>query len=215
MAGNGNVSSKVNTARGNGAAPAPGENASLAEADFDLAKYAYQPPSGGPVRREQLTIPEGRPKDTFFRIDPREHMQLPVSILEYKPEGRLSADVYILTPDVAEQLGRRSKHAIVRVCICRPSILRIWAVKVPQTDRGTPNTFTQTVWDAIPVLEREWGRLDMNESGTGYDVVSPVTQWPDPEWRDESLGALIRKAFKGRFVDGMDHDIIKTLRGED
>jgi hypothetical protein len=55
----------------------------------------------------------------------------------------------------------------------------------------------------------------MNESGTGYDVVAPVTQWPEPEWREESFGSLIHKAFKGRFVDSMDHGIIKTLRGED
>jgi hypothetical protein len=87
-------------------------------------------------------------------------------------------------------------------------------VKVPETDR-TPNTFTQTSWDAIPILERQWGRLDMNESGSGYDVILPEAQWPDPEWRDESLGALILKAFKGRFVDDMNHGIIKILRGQD
>src|SRR5262249_14930573 len=66
-----------------------------AEAEFDLSKYAYKAPSGGAIRREQLTIPEGRPKDVFFRIDAREHMQLPVSILEVRPPGRLSAYTYI------------------------------------------------------------------------------------------------------------------------
>jgi hypothetical protein len=140
---------------------------------------------------------------------------LPVSILEYKPEGRISPDIYLLTPGVAEQLGRRPKHAVIRVCICRPSVLRLWAVKVPQTDRGMPNSFSQSTWDAVAILEKQWGRLDMNESGTGYDVILPEPQWPEPDWRDESLGSLIRKAFKGRFVDDMDHDIIKKLRGRD
>jgi hypothetical protein len=182
---------------------------------FDLTKYAYKPIGGAAIKREQLTIPEGRPKDTYFRIDPRPHMQLAVSILEYKPEGRLSPDIYILTPDVAELLGRRPKHAVIRVCVCRPNILRLWAVKVPQTDRGMPNSFTQSTWEAVETLEKQWGRLDMNESGTGYDVILPENQWAEPEWRDDSLGSLIQKAFKGRFVDDMEHDIIKTLRGLD
>jgi hypothetical protein len=69
MPRNGNNPQEVNNTRGNGAAPAIGENAAPGEAGFDLAKYAYKPPSSGPVKREQLTIPEGRPKDTFFRID--------------------------------------------------------------------------------------------------------------------------------------------------
>jgi hypothetical protein len=185
------------------------------ESEFDLSRYAYTPTGGGVVRREQLTIPEGRPRDVFFRIDPRPEMQMPVAIFEHKPEGRLSPDIYILVPDVAEQLGRRAKHALVRVCICRPSVLRLWAVKVPSAERGRPNTFTQTAWDACAILERQWGRIDLNESGTGYDVILAETAWADPEWRDEELGGLIAKAFKGRFVNSMEHEIIKELRGID
>jgi hypothetical protein len=181
--------------------------------DFDLGKYAYRAPGGGFVKREQLTIPEGRPKDSYFRIDPRPTMQYPVSILEYAPEGQLSKDVYILTPEVADQLGSRAKHAVIRVCICRPAILRLWAVKVPQTDRGTPNGYLQTAWDAIATLERQWGCLVVNESRTGYDLLLAETQWPDPEWRDENLGDLIHKAYRGRFVDSMDHEVVQKLRG--
>jgi hypothetical protein len=191
------------------------DTANHGESEFDLSKYAYKAPTVGAIRREQLTIPEGRPKDVFFRIDPREEMQQPVAIFEYKPEGRLSSDTHILTPDIAEQLGRRSRYAIVRVCICRPNIARLWAVKVPDTDRGSTNSFTQTAWEAIPFLEKAWDRLDLNESGTGYDVVLPESAWPEPEWRTDSLGSLIHKAYRGRFIDNMDHPIIKALRGQD
>jgi hypothetical protein len=185
------------------------------EPAFDLSRYAYTPIGGGGVKREQLTIPEGRPKDVFFRVDPRPEMQMPVAIFEHKPAGRLSPDIYILTPDVAEQLGRRAKYAVIRVCICRPNVLQLWAVKVPQAERGRPNPFTETAWEACALLERQWGRLDMNESTTGYDVIPAETQWPDPEWRNDPLASLVAKAFKGRFVDSMDHDVIKMLRGTD
>jgi hypothetical protein len=201
---------------GAGRPPLPnGADSAEGGEEFDISRYAYRPPAGGAVKRVQLTIPEGRPKDAFFRVDPREHMQLPVSILEYNPAGQLSKDVYILTPDVAEQLGQRAKHAVIRVCICRPHILRVWAVKVPDTDLGrTPNGYIQSVWDCLPILEQRWGRLDVNESRTGYDLIEAVHQWPDPDWSPKPIDSLVRKAFKGRFVDSMDADVIKSLRGE-
>jgi hypothetical protein len=193
----------------------PSDSPSASDAEFDLSRYAYTPTGGAGVRREQLTIPQGRPRDTFFRIDPRPEMMMSVAIYEHRAEGRLSPDTYILDPAVADQLGRRAKPALIRVCYCRPSILRLGAVKVPLAERGRPNTFTETAWEACAVLERQWGRIDMNESGTGYDVILSETPWPDPEWRDDSLASLVAKAFKGAFVDSMEHDIIKALRGVD
>jgi hypothetical protein len=192
--------------KGNGAEPPSGS-------DFDISKYAYRAPGRGSVKREQLVIPEGRPKDTFFRVDPRPEMQMPVSIFEYQPEGQLNKDTFILTPDVAEYLGYRAKHAVIRVCMCRPAVLRLWAVKVPQTDRGTPNGYVTSAWEALAVLERQWACLVSNESRSGYDVLLAETQWPDPQWRDDPLGGLIAKAYRGRFVDDLNHEIIQKLRG--
>ena len=193
--------------------PLPNGVEQSSETEFDLNKYAYRAPGGGSVRREQLTIPEGRPKDCFFRVDPRPEMQLKVSIFEYQADGRLGRDTYILTPDVAEHLGHRARPAVIRVCIRRPSILQLWAVKEPKAERGTPNGYTISAWEALPTLEKHWASLVQNESSTGYDVVLAENQWADPEWRDESLAKLVLKAFRGRFVDDLDHELIQKLQG--
>lgn len=98
--------------------------------------------------------------------------------------------------------------------MCRPSVTQLWAVKVPLSDRR-PNGYLQSVWDAIPILEREWAKLEVNESETGYDIVYPESHWPDPEWRDDPLDELIQKAFRGKFIADMDHEIIKEIQGRD
>jgi hypothetical protein len=198
---------------GNGLRPPVAQTEAAEEPEFDIGKYAYRAPGGGVVKREQLVIPEGRPKDTFFRIDPRPEMQMPVSIFEYAPAGQLSKDTYLLTPDVADYLGHRAKHAIIRVCMCRPAVMRLWAVKVPEVERGQPNGYVTSAWEALHVLEKLWACLVMNESRTGYDVLLAETQWPEPMWRDGSIASLIAKAYRGRFVDNLDHELIQKLRG--
>jgi hypothetical protein len=37
---------------------------------------------------------------------------------------------------------------------------------------------------------------------------------PEPEWPEQSLGDLLRIAFKVRYVDSLDHPVLKRLRGE-
>jgi len=199
--------------QGNGIEPPDTVTPEAEEPEFDLGKYAYRAPGGGVVKREQLVIPQGRPRDSYFRVDPRPEMQWATSILEYKPEGSLSPDTYILTSDVAEYLGSRAKPVVIRVCICRPDILKLWAVKIPQTERGRPNSYVQSAWDALAILEKQWACLVQNESHTGFDVIPAEAQWSDPKWRDPPIGPYILKCFKGQFVDSLEHEIIQRIQG--
>jgi hypothetical protein len=196
--------SEVN-AVGNGSAPPTAP-------EFDLSRYAYQPPAGGATRRTQLTIPTGRPRDSFFWIDPRPEMQQTVALFRYRPEGELRPDEFILAPPIADQLGTRAIAAVIRVLIVRPAILRLWAIALPDEGRRLDN-WTESVWEAIPALESGWGRLDVNESRSGYDLIQPLAQWPAPEFRSEPLAGLIGRAYKGKFIDDLDHPVMKAYFG--
>jgi hypothetical protein len=204
MATRRDTTSEVN-AVGNGLSPP-------AAPEFDLSKYAYQPPVGGATRRTQLTIPTGRPRDSFFWLDPRPAMQQIVALFKYRPEGELTATEFILAPPVAEHLGTRAIAAVIRVLIVRPAIIRLWAIALPDGDRR-PNGYTDSIWDAIPALESGWGRLDVNESRTGYDLIQPLVQWPEPEWRDDSLAQLIERGYRGKIIDDLDHPVMKAYFG--
>jgi hypothetical protein len=37
---------------------------------------------------------------------------------------------------------------------------------------------------------------------------------PDPEWPNTPFRELLRVAFKDRFIDNLDHPVLRKLRGE-
>src|SRR5262249_14084142 len=98
---------------------------------FSLADYAYRGTVTGAAVRQRLKIPEGKPgADVFFRTDPRPEMRLDVAILEYRPVQDTSPEVYIVHDHLTGSVPRL-RPATIRVCICRPSVIRVWAVKIP------------------------------------------------------------------------------------
>jgi hypothetical protein len=46
-----------------------------------------------------------------------------------------------------------------------------------------------------------------------YEMYLADSSIPDPVWPTETLQELIRIAFKDRYVNTMDHAVIKRLRG--
>jgi hypothetical protein len=41
-----------------------------------------------------------------------------------------------------------------------------------------------------------------------------VAAFPEPQWPDMSLQKVLAMAFKDRFIDSLDHPVLKRLRGE-
>jgi hypothetical protein len=209
-------------ARANGASLlVPPADATTASDDaeprkFKLSDYKYKATSTGAAFRHRLTIPEGKPgPDTFFRIDPRPEMQEEVCILDYKRIQDNPAETYLVIGDLADTIGKRAKPALLRVCVCRPAIVRVWALKVPAAVAGRPpNGYVATAWEAAAVAESRWVRMESNESRTGYDIIEAEANWPDPEWPTESLDELVEKAFNGRFITTPGHEVLAALRGK-
>jgi len=207
--------------QGNGAVP-PGPPNPGAEAGdgpekrkFSLDDYEYKATAAGGAFRQRLTVPEGKPgSDVFWRIDPRPEMKKVVSILEYKPIQDAAAIVYLVRSDLAELIGKRVKPAVLRVCVCRPAIVRLWAVKIPDADLGrAPNGYTSTTWEAVERAEKVWLRMEQNDAKTGYDIYPAEVQWPDPPWPAESLSELAEKAYGARYVDSLAHEVLDQLKG--
>jgi hypothetical protein len=207
-------STDTEAAQGNGALPPtePQQVRSTGSGEFNPDDYRYTLASSGPGVRRLLLIPEGRPKNKFFRLDTRPEYRQEVAVYGHK-EGFDDED-YLVAPQVQESLGERYvKRAVIRVCVVRPNITRLWAIRYPDNE-GRTNTWNSTTWLVAEAAESEWVRFEMNPSGTGWDVVVAETQWPDPEWPVEPMSALIQKAYKGRFINSTDHVILRKLRGE-
>lgn len=53
-----------------------------------------------------------------------------------------------------------------------------------------------------------------NMSLGGYEVFQATGGLPEPQWPDTSFQELVDIAFKGRFIDSMDHPVLKRLMGQ-
>jgi hypothetical protein len=47
-----------------------------------------------------------------------------------------------------------------------------------------------------------------------YRIWEASGDLPEPEWPEQSLRDLLAIAFKGRYIDTLDHAVPKRLRGE-
>jgi hypothetical protein len=61
---------------------------------------------------------------------------------------------------------------------------------------------------------KKWIRMASNMTDGKYDVYEATGDIPDPEWPDMEFRDMLKIAFDDRYIDSMDHPILKQLRGE-
>ena len=67
-------------------------------------------------------------------------------------------------------------------------------------------------WFTAPRIS--WVRVAANMSLGAYEVYEASGSIPDPEWPDVTFRVLLEIAFKGRFIQSLDHPVIHRLQGE-
>ena len=90
----------------------------------------------------------------------------------------------------------------------------LWPIPLPGPD-GRWNRWHESAATAAELAETHWLKVvsDMR-AGCYSRHVAPATI-PEPDWPAElPLEELLRLAFKDRFIDRMDHLVLKRLRGE-
>ena len=58
-----------------------------------------------------------------------------------------------------------------------------------------------------------WVRLAANMRLGAYEVFQATGELPEPVWPEEGFEYLIKVAFKDRYVDTLDHAVIRRLQG--
>jgi hypothetical protein len=65
------------------------------------------------------------------------------------------------------------------------------------------------------MAKSSWVRIIPNHEAGQYDTAVAVEQQREPVWPEESFETILEKAFAGRIIDSLDHEVIKELRGDD
>jgi len=89
----------------------------------------------------------------------------------------------------------------------------LWQATLPALD-GRPCDWHDSMLQAQELAIKEWVRVQSDMQAGSYAVFSATGNLPEPEWPELSLQQILRIAFKTRFIDSMDHAVLRQLSGD-
>jgi hypothetical protein len=163
------------------------------------------------VKRALLTMPVRKPdRQWFIRVHPDESYRLPVLILELRDER----EHYLLNPSLGPSLINEVVPVQLFTAVNRQGVPFLWPVRLPQQERGRRSEWNSSAIAAANLAMSRWVRVVANMGLGAYEVFSAEGALDEPEWPDLAFKELLTIAFKHRFIDSLDHDVLRRLRGE-
>ncbi len=164
------------------------------------------------VKQVLATIPVRKPgKQDFIRTHPSEEYRLTTVVIELKDER---SESYLVTPDLRDELIGEVIPVTLFLAINRQGVVFFWPCKLPDLS-GRVNAWHESALEAAHLARDGWIRVTADMSLGAYRIFQATGELPDPEWPTESLGELLKIAFKGgKLIDAVDHPVLKRLRGE-
>lgn len=164
------------------------------------------------VKKILTTVPVKKPsKEWFVRVHPSEEYRVPVGVIELKEDN----EVYLVVPALQAELAAESTFSarVLLTTINRQGVVFLWPVKLPAPD-GRRNEWNDSAMAAASLATKNWVRIQANMSLGAYEVSAFTGSPSEPEWKLPPFGELLRIAFKDRFIDSLNHPVLKRLRGE-
>ena len=163
------------------------------------------------VKKRVTTVQVRKPnRQDFVRVQPLPAYRLgPTGIIELKEDR----EVYLVTPNMAQELPGEFTPANLFTTINRQGVLHLWPVKLPGPD-GKHNEWHRSAAEAAELAMTRWIRLTANMSLGAYEIFEATGDLPEPEWPDIPFPEILKIAFRDRIVDRADHPLVQRLRGQ-
>ncbi len=162
------------------------------------------------VKKALLTVPVRRPdRQTFIRVHPGPDYRLQTAVIELKEER----ETYLVAPELWPELPEEIIPKVLLTAITRQGVAFLWPIRLPDSG-GRLDEWSRSALEGASRAEDHWVKLVGNRSLGAYEVYDATGELPDPEWPDASFRELLKIAFKDRFIDSLDHSVIKRIRGE-
>lgn len=177
--------------------------------DLDFLRFDPSLTEGIGVRKVLNTVPVRKPNpQDFIRVRPGTTYRLPLAMIELKDDREL----YLVPPPVAAQLPGEYIMNTLYLAINRQGVLFLWPVKLPGSD-GKILAWHTSAAEACELAMTRWVRVKANMSLGAYEAYEASATIPDPTWPDLTYQAILKIAFRDRYVTGLDHPVVKRLRG--
>jgi hypothetical protein len=163
------------------------------------------------VKKALLTVPVRKPaREWFIRVHPHPDYRLQTVVLDLKEAGETYLVSQALWPELAGESTLSPR--ILYTAMSRQGVLFLWPVRLPGAD-GRLDAWSKSALDAAELAQTTWVRVQADMSLGAYSVFY-AENLPAPEWPDLPFRALLRIAFRDRFVQTLDHPVLRQLRGE-
>ena len=161
------------------------------------------------VKKLLTTVPVWKPKpQDFVRVHPDETYRADLAIIELA-EDRESC---LVTPNTAIDLQNEIRVKTLFTAINRQNVVFLWPVPVASADVRILE-WHRSLREGAEMAMARWVRVQANRNLAAYEVSEAAGAIPEPTWPDFSFRELLKIAFRDRFVDRLDHPVVRRLRG--
>jgi hypothetical protein len=183
---------------------------------FDVAALrlppSYEQDAG--LRTQLTTVPVRKPKkQEWFRIHPAPEYRADFALI-FTEENR---EVYLVNPALLDELRNEVQLATLYTAINKAGVVFLWPVKRPTDDGHRTSDWIRSAHEAAAAAVKRYVRMSSNMALGAYEITyrESATGETDATWPDKTMSELLKIAFvnTGRYIDTLDHDIIKELRG--
>jgi len=162
------------------------------------------------VKKVLNTIPVRKPdSQTYFRVHPDPAYHTPSMVLELREDR----ETFLVSKPLWADLATELIPKLLVTAVTRQGVIFIWPIRLPGAD-GKLDQWNRSAHDALRVAQGAWVRVVSNMALGAYELFKAPSITAEPAWPDVQFEDLLRIAFKDRYVDSVDHDVLKRLRGE-
>ncbi|MHB8969720.1 MAG: hypothetical protein ACYC3X_06110 [Pirellulaceae bacterium] len=148
-------------------------------------------------------------RQEFVRVRPGAEWRLETATYEDK----ILREIYLVAPALRSELLGEVDPVCLFLAVNRQSDPFLWQVKLPGSD-GRSNPWNESALAAAQLAQRVWVRVASNQAAGMYDAYQAGGSLTDPVWPELSFPQILKLCFKDRFVETLNHPVLKQLRGE-
>jgi len=165
--------------------------------------------AGLAVKKMLTVIPVRKPNNKeWFRVRPGDDWQSVTATYE----DEALRETYLVHPDIRDGLARLARLTLIVTAINRGGELFLWPLKLPGS-RGRSSRWNESALAIAREARTGWRRMDSNRAAGHYDGYKAEAELSEPEWPAWTFREIFDVAFKDRLIDGLDHPLLRQLRG--
>jgi hypothetical protein len=164
------------------------------------------------VKKVLVTVPVDKPKNEWWvRVHPGGDYRIETLVLNLKEDR----EKYLIAPELRHELATEPtvRPEAIFTAINRQGTTFLWPLRLPGPD-GKIDQWSQSAMEAAGMAMSGWVRVASDMNLGAYVVWETTAPLPEPKWPAVPFKELLRVAFKGKYIDSLDHPVLKRLRGE-